>query len=276
VAASEFDDFDPTSYQNLPRLSPNAALLLARNLLARVPKPTTERVHDAAARLQADFDVLETAITKRQALASELTLEQEAELDEFVDSLWIDLHARLESWATFEHPGLRVLASTGPATVDYGRYIDRAEQAREIMQRLFGAGGTSFVARGYREQAAAMGRILAAIDKYELADKIRTLVGPDLLPILRDAQARYTEMVRARGDREQNLGISLRTLAAQMRWRINLYVVHVLSLLDRSKPQTLDVVRNALQPIVEFRRTMRVRDGSESGEWTFENPGGLL
>jgi hypothetical protein len=277
MAASEFDDFDPTNYQTLPRLSPHASLTLARELLARVPTPASERVREATGRLQAEFESLEAAIAKRRGLASELTLEQEAELDEFVDALWVDLHTRLESWSTFERPGASVLASMSNSAIDYDRQADLARQAREITELLFGRGGTSFVARGYRQQAEAMGRILAAIDRFQLANTITTLVGPDLLAILRDAQVHYTAMVRARGEREKNLGISLRELAGQMRWRINLYVVHVLSLLDRNKPDTLEIVRVSLRPILDFRQSMRVRgDGSDSGEWTYDGLRGRL
>lgn len=273
--ASELEDFDAKNYQTLPRLPLVGLLALARELLQRMPKPAREHVLDAAVRVRAELGELESAIVKWRQVASEATLAEEAALDGFVDGLWRSLHMRLESWLTYERaePLSLSTARRGPTDekVDYRRHIASAQQAREILDTIFGEDGTNFVHRNYTEQASAMASILKIIDDEELGDTIDTLVGPDLLASLRDCQGRYEVMARTRTTREQSLGLTLRKIGEHLRWELNLFVIHVLSSIDRSEPDSLARVKQCLQPILDARSSTRVRaDGGVSGEWSIE------
>lgn len=269
--ANELEDFDARNYQTLPRLPLVRLVELAHELLARMPKPPHERVVDAAERVKTELDELESAITKWRQVASDATLAEEAALDAFVDGLWASLHARLESWAVYEKAELLSLSSTRRGKVDYQRYIASAQRAADILDTLFGDEGPHFVHQSYTEQAKAMAGILKTIEHEKLGDAIDSLVGPDLLASLRDCQGRYEAMVVARTTREQKLGLSLRQLAEHLRWELNLYVIHVLGLADRSQPASVATVKRWLAPILDARATTRIRpDGGVSGEWSIE------
>jgi len=265
------DDFDPRSYQTLPRLPLVGLIALARELLQRTPKPTTEQVLDAGIRVRNELQELETGIGKWRQVASEATLAEESALDGFVDGLWTSLHMRLESWATYERAELLSLSTTRRGKVDYEPYIAAAQRARDIHETLFGEDGTEFVRRNYAEQASAMAGILKVIDDEDLGDAIDALVGPDLLASLRDCQGRYEAMVQTRTTREQSLGLSLRKIAEHLRWELNLFVIHLLSSVDRSQPESVARAKTCLQPILDARSNTRVHpDGGVSGEWSIE------
>jgi hypothetical protein len=269
--ASECEDFDPRDYQNLPRLPLLRLVDLAHDLLRGMPKPPHERVADVAERVKSELDELEAAITKWKTIASEATLAEEAALDAFVDGLWTSLHARLDSWAVYEKAELLSLSSTRRGKVDYPRYIAAAQRAADILDRLFGDEGASFTNQTYSQQAKTMAAILKTIEDQRLGEAIDNLVGPDLLAALRDCQGRYEAMVVARTTREQKLGLSLRQLGEHLRWELNLYVIHVLGLADRSQPASIVTVKRWLAPILDARATTRVRpDGGVSGEWSIE------
>ena len=123
-----------------------------------------------------------------------------------------------------------------------------------------------FTHRPYVEQAQLMDNVLGLIDTDGLADEIVELTGPELLPILRLCQVRYERMVQGRAMRENDPIPDFRLQRSRLRRLIVRYAGAVMTMLDEDKPETLELVTDALMPMLTIRASSRPAESGPSLE----------
>lgn len=269
-----FENFDPTVYQRMGRLDAIEALALGRALMELCPKdasPQIDRIADKLDQLVSDGEAMLTT-RRRESAPTDHSLE--VVLDPLADSLWSTLRTRLDGWSVFEHRGMAsVLQAHGKRSataVALARARKRAERARELSTRLFGAEGLAFIRLPYPAQARSMASILRLIEEDGLAPDIDELAGPEIMVALVACQAQYEEMVKTRMSRVDRKSGHFGLLAGKLRRLLARYVNAVLTLLDEDDPESLDLVLAALQPI-EFHRAQLSR-GAARGRASIAEP----
>ncbi|PRP91634.1 hypothetical protein ENSA5_53940 [Enhygromyxa salina] len=260
--ATTFEEFDPGQYQTITRLTALGLASLARALITVAPPEPKAQVKRELLLVGTELEAFERALAGRHRGASQRLLAEEVAFDQFVDGLWISFDARLRAWSAYTRPGIAPLLNDEASTVDYAERARQAKRSLELVAKVFGAEGLSFTRNKFEDQATAMATLLQVISEDELGDELDKLAGAGLLEALYDCQERYEAMVTARSAREQGLLVNLRELMAGLRMKIQMYVIAVISTLDRDEPESLERVQDALRPIISFRERARARAAS--------------
>lgn len=251
--ATTFATFDPTPYQRTPRLSIEGAIALGRALMNARPEKPPAHVARAADRLEALIAEGEAALTVRRREQAPIDASDDVAFDTAVDGLWGALRDRLSAWTVFAQAPIESLA--GPkarksaATVELARARKKAEHARALLAKLFGAEGLVFTRQPWAEQAESMAAILRLVEEDELGDAIAELAGSEWLATLHLCQAKYEAMVQTRASRDARLTHDLGELLAKIQRAITRYNTAILTLLDEDDPPSLDLVLAALRPV---------------------------
>lgn len=265
MAIITFDNFDPSYYQRMGRLDAIEALALGRALVETRPIDASPQIDRIAERLDQLVSEGEDMLTARRRESAPIDHSMETVLDPLADSLWGTLRTRLDAWSVFEHRGMAsVLQAHGKRSataVALARARDKAERARALSSRLFGAEGLAFIRLPYPAQARSMASILRLIEEDGLAPVIDEVAGPELMVALVACQAQYEEMVKARMSRADRKSGNFGVLVGKLRRVLARYVNAVLTLLDEDEPESLDLVVAALQPI-DFYRSQQSRVAS--------------
>lgn len=250
-----FSSFEPTRYQTVSNLPLQTIVSLSKALEAAAPEDAPAHVEQVKDLLHDASEEAEDAMIVRLREDNEGGANADQTLDIAVDPLWSLLRRRLADWGVYVREGLDFLEDDpeAPPDVDIEELRDKATRARKISERLFGNGGLTFVQRPYPEQAQLMANVLGLIDTDKLEEEIVELTGPELLPMLRHCQIRYEHMVQARAMRLNGSAADLRTLRARLRRLIIRYAGAVITMLDESEPESLDVVESALLPMLTIR-----------------------
>lgn len=273
-----FESFDPSLYQRMGRLDVLEALALGRALLELCPKEQSPQLDRIATKLERIVAEGEAMLTTRRRESAPIDHSADLSLDALADSLWGALRNRLDGWGVFEHPAWAgVLPAHGKRSataVALAQARKKAERARELSTRLFGAEGLAFVRLPYPAQAQSMASILRLIDEDGLAPAIDELAGTELRLALVACQVQYEAMVKARMSRTDRRSGHFGVLGGKLRRLLARYVNAVLTLLDEDEPDTLDMVLAALQP-VEVLRSQASRGSSRPATLTVEPSTGV-
>lgn len=276
MALITFDTFDPSYYQRTGRLDALEALALGRALMDTRPIDASPQVDRIADKLEQLVSEGEDMLTTRRRESAPVDHSMETVIDPLADFLWGTLRTRLDGWSVFEHRGMAsVLQAHGKRSataVALARARSKAERARALSGRLFGAEGLAFIRLPYPAQARSMASILRLIEEDGLTPLIDELAGPEIMIALVACQARYEEMVKAKMSRVDRRSGNFNVLVGKLRRALARYVSAVLTLLDEDEPETLDLVVAALQPI-EFHRTQLSRGASRAGASSVEPSG---
>lgn len=252
-----FESFDPSFYQRMGRLDIIEALALCRALLELCPRGVSvqlDRIADKLSELVSEGEAMLT-VRRRESVPSDHSFE--LWLDALADTLWSALRNRLDGWGVFEHRAMAGViqehAKRSAVAVALSRARKKAERARALSTRLFGAEGLAFIRLPYPAQAQSMASILRLIDEDDLASDIDELAGPEIMVALVACQAQYEAMVKTRMSRADRRSAHFGVLGGKLRRLLARYVSAVLTLLDEDDPESLDVVVTALQPIEVLR-----------------------
>jgi hypothetical protein len=262
-----FESFDPSLYQRMGRLDILEVLALCRALLELRPKGMSaqlDRIADKLALLVAEGEAMLTA-RRRESVPTDHSFE--LWLDALADSLWSLLRNRLDGWGAFERRAMASLlqahAKRSAIAIALSLACKKAERARALSTRLFGAEGLAFIRLPYPAQARSMASLLRLIEEDRLASDIDELAGPEVMIALVACQGQYEAMVKDRMSRAERRSAHFGILGGKLRRLLARYVNAVLTLLDEDDPESLDVVVTALQPI-EVLRTQLGRGVSRS------------
>lgn len=254
---------DLALYLNIPYMSARATLSLGNALRDNAPPADLrpEQVEHALEDMLEMMGLLETAFDGRLRGASSEVLAEEGELDGADDTGWVDLRDRLRTRARYDHPGFHRLAADASAKVDYGALVSRAKRAKILLVKLFAGEGLAVLRRSYAEQSVSTASILRVIEEDGLDKEIAEVLGDaQVVPVLRDLQERYEEMVAVRSARE-DASEDIKALRARLRGAMQLYAVTVLGMINPKQPETVAIVEQSLRPMINFRDRF-VRSGS--------------
>jgi hypothetical protein len=272
MAAVTFDTFDPTPYQRAPRGNVQGILALSQALVESRPEGASEAVERMAAKLGVVIAETESGLTARRRESAPADFSQEVELDGFADVMWGALRSGLELWRAFEHPGLATVVQAqkqrSAVAIALRAGQNKAKVARGLAGKLFGSEGLAFTQTTYPEQAVSMATILRLIEEDGLAAEVDTVVAPEILVALTACQPLYEAMVETRMTRTDRKSSDLAVLRTKLQRAISLYCMAVLAMLDESKPETLERVIGALQPIDVYRAqlgSVKKVEASEGG-----------
>jgi hypothetical protein len=252
-----FESFDPSNYQRMGRLDILEALALGRALSELCPRDASPQVDRIADKLEHLVSEGETMLTTRRRESAPTDHTMEVLLDALADSLWSTLRNRLDGWSVFEHRGManvlsvHVKRTATAAALALAR--KKAERARALSGRLFGAEGLAFIRLPYPAQARSMASILRLIEEDGLAPAIDELAGPEIMVALAACQTQYESMVKVRLSRTDRKTTHFGMLGGKLRRVLARYVSAVLTLLDEDEPESLALVLAALQPIEALR-----------------------
>jgi hypothetical protein len=271
MTAVTFETFDPTPYQRAPRGNVQGILALSRALVESKPADASEAVERTAGKLEQVIAEAESGLTARRRESAPADFSQEVELDGFADVMWAALRSGLELWRSFEHPGLATVMQAqkqrSAVAIALRAGQNKAASARGLAGKVFGSEGLAFTQTTYPEQAVSMASILRLIEEDGLAAEIDAVVAPEIMVALQACQPLYEAMVESRMSRSDRKSTDLAALRTKLQRAISMYCMAVVAVLDEEKPQTLELVIGALQPIDVYRAQMGgvKKAGSEGG-----------
>jgi hypothetical protein len=256
-----FASFELAPYQAAPQLPLQTLVVLTRALSSRMPGDAPAYVVAAEQDMSAVAGESEAAMVVRLRESNEASLTADLDLDNALDGLWSLLRDRMVGWARFERAGLDALLDDDELAVDFEAVRAKATRARELAGQLFGEGSLDMLSRTYPEQSQLMANLLGLIKTDELEDELLELGGEELLPIIQRCQTLYEAMVDRRSGKDTTSRADLRSLRAKLQRKIVRYNTLVLTLLDEAKPETQQLIEDALQPMI----TLRVQRSSSTG-----------
>ncbi|HLT37312.1 MAG TPA: hypothetical protein VK034_13560 [Enhygromyxa sp.] len=248
---------------------PNASLKvlarLGKTLLRDQPEQTNVVIEEAADKLKDCIAEVDVALTERVRETNPELVAGEVDFDRATDTQWIWLRKLLEGWAaSFGHPGLNGLSKERQAKADLPALRRRAERARKLHERLFGAEGTNWAQRAYIEQVESMAALLRLIQEDELGDELAEIVGPELPRLLAVCQSQYEVMVSERMSRTASLTDNFRELRAKLRWKLDRYKNAIETLRDDDDPASYERVDHALRSLLLLNQ--RINKSAETDD----------
>jgi phosphate uptake regulator len=226
--------FDLSVYlRTAPVITIESGILLARTLLAILPKSLPAHVKKSAAKLGRVADEAQAALSQRKRELVVPQDESSRDVDAAADLIWSSLRDVLES--------LSRLAD----------HFERAAKAKQLLAAIFPE-GVAFLRLPYAEQYVTMDTTLQRIDSEGLAKSLDAVVGPELLQQIRAVHPRYGAMV-ARRLKEAAPAASLLDHVRALQRTILEYATAVASTVDSDEPATIALARTALRPIDNHR-----------------------
>jgi hypothetical protein len=247
----DLTEIDITPYQSTPMLTAEATVTLGADLFAGLPDGAPEGVEKAAKRMFNTVNEMQEVFVTRVELAG-IAVRRLMLFDTATDRFWAATRQHLFYWMNYAHEGLDALddEEQGKIALDVKR--QKAELARELDKHLFGIDGLRFLSKPFNQQVTLMASRLTFVAASSKFIGYQELIGPDLLETLNVLQGRYEALVRERSGREDEIA-GLKLLRYKLQRHIALYASAVLGMLDEEKPETVEIVRTALRPMVTAR-----------------------
>lgn len=264
MATLHITDIDITPYQTTPLLPTEATLTLGLDLHSCMPANAPEHVQKAGKRMLNTANEIKQVFITRVELAG-IELGMQSLFDNAVDRFWVALRRQCSLYMIYAHEGLDMLSDEEQAQIDLADKREKAELARELDKHLFGIDGLKFLGKPWNEQVVLMGSRLAFIAASDKVSAFEAVIGPDLLNTLNVLQGRYEAMVRDRSSRDDE-GANIKALRHTLQRHISLYASAVLSLLDDDEPDSIEMVLDALRPMVNARSGRRTKPAAASAD----------
>lgn len=266
MAAITFDSFDSSPYQRVPPVNVLGLSVLAKALLEALPAEPSESVQKRSVRLQKTIAEIEDELTNRRRAKAPAEYGVPVELDGAFDGLWALCFRSLELLGVYQHSGLDpfIAKPDTPLGASLAEGRKKAERAAVLLTRLFGSGGLSFTRMGFRDQSETSGAILRLVKEDALVEELSGLVGAAVVEQLIALQEHYETMVVHQLTTSSG-GVDLRDLRRRLVKLIEQYNGAVLDMLDEDEPESLDVVLDALRPMITLRELL-ARGGKASSQ----------
>ena len=222
--------FNPMAYLPAPRFGAADGISLTQEIIAAAPTNPTEALQRWLADMKTRSAFLQGGVVVRQKIEPSKARPADLVLDASVRALYIRLD--------------------GPAQLPTD-LCPEADRARELLTALF-PNGLSLLKETYDKEWALVEVMLRNIDEKGLAAEIDAIAGPAYLAAVRSAHAAYGEVLGKKNPLAKetvNLHEGLKSLADA----ITGYTICVLGTADPARPETLEAVRQALKPILDYK-----------------------
>jgi hypothetical protein len=230
------EPFDSAIYTRAPILSIGSAITLGRKLADACPKSMPPNVKKAAKKLKTTVEAAQDAWADRQRELGAVSEEDGRVIDQLADNLWSALRSRVQSYSVL--PVER---------------FPRSARAGELVTVLFGSDGLVFLKEPYPVQLSTMQTLVRRIDADGLQKEIDELAGPEFLQAIREVLPRYDAMVTALLKRDGASGQNLLEHVRAIQRAIVEYATKLCATVDEDEPETADVAREVLRPLVTLR-----------------------
>lgn len=248
-----FLTFDTSPYAAVPKLPLQTLITLIKVLCTRVPETAPDHVHEAAEDMMAAGRKAAKAMVVRLRETNELHLAADIALDNSTDNLFTFLRDSLRGWRVYQKPGLDFLLDDPEYAVKFQLTRERAERAATLLTKLFGDGNLAMLNRSFPEQAQLMDNVFELIDQDGLEADLIDLTGDELLPILRRVTKEYGAMVNRRAGEDGSSDANLKIEWLMVQRMIVAYANAVVGLAKPGKPETIPMVKEALEPMITMR-----------------------
>lgn len=239
---------------------PNASLKimqrLAKTLRRELPAQTNVVIETAATRLDQLTERIDAVLMARFVESNPELVASEVSFDRSVDGLWVMLRELLEARRAYAHPGLDALPPELAEAVDLEARRKEARTAERVWNRLFAAAGTTFTQARFIVQVESMATLLRVLGQDDLRAELVGVVGQGPIKLIEGCQTHYEAMVDDRLHRQSGASENLNDLRSELRWGLVAYVQAVQSLFDPAKPETAEIVLDALRPILVLREEL--------------------
>jgi len=242
---SALELFDPTLYTRAPILTIATAITLGRALVEGCPQGAPLEVKKAAKKLKNVTDAAQDAWAARQREQGEGSEEDSRLIDQVADNVWSAARSRLQAYALL------------PV-----KDFPKAARAGELVVKLFGGDGLSFLKEAYPVQLSSMSTLLQRIDEEGLAEEINELAGPEFLQAIRKVLPRYKAMVNAMLKRDEASGQNLLEHVRAVQRAVVVYATKVCATVDDDDEGSIKAAEEALRPIVKLREAASARRGN--------------
>ena len=223
---------DRAAYALSPRIGVDTGSTLIEQLVD-VAKDDPSTVIDASVKkLRKVLGRARTATAEGVRASATTSAAGDLELDLRTDRAAKAVKLRLEAWP---------LVESG----------DRARRASEHLRLLFPE-GLQFTKASFAVQDAEMRRMVAEMQRPELAESLDELVGPEFVKSFKKLGKQYSKMVKAMGH-ATTASVDLRAVLSEMQMAIVQHASRVLAELEDDEPASVERVRMLLAPIDNFR-----------------------
>jgi hypothetical protein len=230
--------FDPMVYLPAPRFGLAAGISLTHGLHAAVPPNATETAVRYISEAMTKANLLNTTWAAREKAEGERPPSETRPADARMDIAVRALFDRLSA----------------AAQLPPERYPEAA-QAASLVASLFPE-GLGWLRLPYDKEWSHANKLLTRIDSEGHAAAIDGIAGPAYLAELRLAFAEYGKVL---GKTQARPGAAAQISVAdglkELSSLIGAYTLQILATADESKPETIDAVRHALQPLADYKAT---------------------
>ena len=247
------DDFDLAIYYPIPLLTTGGYVSLMQTLAVVAPQNPPEHVAEAIATLKKARIKAKAQLVSR--IGEDLSTGLERLFDLFVDQVWVELHQRLEFATIYNHAGAAKLTDEDREQLDFDERLAEGRIAATMLERMF-SNGVDFLRAKYPQQSTHMATRLEWVESENYQDSLEEIVGPKLVALLKVCQNRYEAMVSERSSRDGTSVADLGKLR-QQRKQVYVYAGAIGTLYKEDKPETAEIVENALRPILIAREEAR-------------------
>lgn len=248
-----FYTFDAAPYQTTGRLPLQTLIKLIQLLSTRLPSDAPTHVKDAELEMRTAAKEAAKAMVIRLRETNVVALALDLALDIGMDGLFILMRDRLRGWERYQRVGLDFLLVDPEFQLQFEATREQAERAGKLLTKLFGDGNLQMLSRQWPEQSQLMTNVLDLIDQDQLEPELLELTGDELLPTIRRVNVEYAAMVDRRATDASNSEADLRLERIKVQRYILGYASMVLRMMKPGKPETIELVETALEPMITLR-----------------------
>ena len=264
----EFDLIDSLQeierYLNIPVVTVEETIALARALLEVETRFECEPVLDAGAELERELRVTQALFAESRAELDLVQERREVAIEDLTDRLWTSLLKILHGWKAFLHPGLESAASEGEHEAELAQAREQARRALILCESLFPAEEFGFVIHPpFHEQAQTLEAFVRLCEDPEWSDA-EQLAGEHMLPLMKLIQRQHQTLISC-GQWRRRQGTELGLQRAKLRRRIGRYNNVVVAQIDEQAPDKLRIIKAMLAPVDALIEGLKAPSGLSPG-----------
>lgn len=248
MTKSTSSTFDFSIYLRAPMITIASGISLAEALVDACPKKAPSFVKKAHKKLIQVAKEARTAWAERQRETNQFSEQDRRLLDQEADNSWSGLRHRLLGYTLLPPDS-----------------FSKSQRASELLLKLFGSSGLSFLNEPYPVQSATMLTMLERIELDRLDKEIDALCGPEFMQHLRSVIPRYQKMAQSFLQPTQGSTVDLREHMRALSSAMFNYTTKIIAMLEDDDDQEMIVViQTALAPMDAYREQNANRRGKSN------------